>query len=369
MQIFHRPQCAITRESSIQEIYTFENFPISMNCVISEQKNDLFANMKWGASSSGAIQLTELLDPKLLYTEYHSPGTVGKTWKEHHHNLFVFINEDSYNDVLEIGGASGLLAENFFSVEKPFSWTIVEPTRPTEIKDKRIHFVNNFFENWNPDKKFDTLVHSHVFEHVYDPIEFLLKTNNILVDGGIQYISIPNMHYWLSHGFSNTLSFEHTFYVDQHVLEYLLNKTGFEVSDWRINDHSIFVKAKKTNKFRDIKHNFDYIKTMFEHYVYKQQQDVAEIKKQLGDRSFYLFGAHIFAQSLFNFGIDQNKVINLLDNDPNKQEKRLYGTRCWVKSPRVLEGQDCPIVLLRAGSYSQEIKESIKKINPRTIFI
>lgn len=369
MQIFPRTHCVIIESEPVEAIYTFRNFPISMNCVDFKASQDQFADMQWGTSTSGNIQLTQLLDPSLIYTTYHNPGTVGRTWREHHANLCSFICEDYYQDVLEIGGASGLLAENFCELDKNFTWTIVEPSRQTQLKDQRIRFENAFFEQWQTDQQWDVLVHSHVLEHAYNPIGFLKKVNSLLKPGGFQYISIPNMHYWLSNGFTNTLSFEHTFYLDATVLEYLLNKTGFEIVERRINNHSIVVKAKKIDYTIDRQPDFGYIKDLFLEYVNKQKSDVEQINRELAGRSFYLFGAHIFAQSLFNFGLDSSRVINLLDNDPKKQGKRLYGTNCWVRSPRCLEDVLNPIVVLRGGSYNEEIKESILEINPTTIFI
>lgn len=369
MKNFQRKSCIIDQNSSIEHLYTFKNFPIIMSCVDEPQIDDQFEDMKWGISSTGHIQLINLLDPNLIYKTYHSPGTVGKTWRDHHESFSNFINEDYYNQVLEIGGASGQLAEKFCENNEQFSWTILEPSSRSIIKDHRIKYIEGYFEDWSTKTKFDTIVHSHVLEHSYNPKMFLKKTHNLLNSGGIQYISIPNMKYWLDNGFSNTLSFEHTFYLDENVLEYLLCRSGFQVMDKRINDHSIFLKAIKTDDRAKFDYDFSYIKTLFLKYIQNQQLDVSNINKKLQGRKFFLFGAHIFAQSLFNFGIDQTNVISLLDNDPNKQNKRLYGTNCRVQSPKCLIGLDQPLVLLRGGSYSDEIKENILKINSTTVFI
>ena len=364
MIIFQRSFCAVTHEYSIREIYNFKHFPVSMSCVETPESQDLFCDMTWGVGATGLVQLIKLLDPNLIYGNYHSPGTVGKIWKEHHYNLFKFISQDRYQDVLEIGGASGLLAENFCQTDSKFSWTIIEPSKNRKISDPRVEFIENYFENWPTTKKFDTIVHSHVLEHAYNPVDFLSKTNGLLKAGGFQYISIPNMRRWLSQGYSNTLSFEHTFYLDDLVLDCLLTKTGFQAIEWKINEHSIFVKAVKTDDVIKLNHSFSYSEILFNNYVKRQQQDVQTIKEKLAGREFYLFGAHIFSQSLFNFGLDQKQVINLLDNDTNKHNKRLYGTPCIVKSPACLENVKNPIVVLRGGSYTREITESLLKINP-----
>ena len=68
------------------------------------------------------------------------------------------------------------------------------------------------------------------------------------------------------------------------------------------------------------------------------------------------------------FIIHYNQIINILDNDFNKQEKRMYGTNIAVKSPQILKNIDKPIVVLRTGIYDNEIKEKILQINSSSIF-
>jgi len=60
----------------------------------------------------------------------------------------------------------------------------------------------------------------------------------------------------------------------------------------------------------------------------------------------------------------------LLDNDPQKHGKRLYGTHLKVASPKVLQDVSSPMVILKAGVYNEEIKRDImENINDRVIFI
>ncbi|EAJ1410689.1 SAM-dependent methyltransferase, partial [Campylobacter jejuni] len=47
------------------------------------------------------------------------------------------------------------------------------------------------------------------------------------------------------------------------------------------------------------------------------------------------------------------------DNNPSKQEKRLYGTKFIVKSPKILKDQDDSLVILNAGVYNDEIEKDI----------
>ena len=49
----------------------------------------------------------------------------------------------------------------------------------------------------------------------------------------------------------------------------------------------------------------------------------------------------------------------ILDNDTSKQSKRLYGTRLFVKSPKILAKENNPTVILKAGVYNSEIRKDI----------
>ena len=84
----------------------------------------------------------------------------------------------------------------------------------------------------------------------------------------------------------------------------------------------------------------------------------------------YLFGAHIFSQMLLNFGLCRNRIRCVLDNDPLKQGKRLYGTPFFVESPKGLKGKEKPMVILNAGAYTEEIKTDIlSNINGNAVIV
>ena len=116
---------------------------------------------------------------------------------------------------------------------------------------------------------------------------------------------------------------------------------------------------------------------MFQAYDQKEKFGVSEggfrelsgkISKH--EHPVYLFGAHVFSQYLLAFGLDEKQIICLLDNDPNKQGKRLYGTNLQVHSPKILSEVKTPVVILRAGVYNKEIREDIiTNINPQTVFL
>ena len=370
MKKTNRTQCVATN-TPLKHLHSFKNFPVLLACVDNlDTSTDLKEDMEWGVSKSNLVQLMTLLDPNEIYHNYHTTGVVGNLWKEHHRKFAEFINKDTFSTALEIGGASGKLVEQVFLNNLQSSWTIIEPSIHIKKSDPRVNLIEGYFENYPFKEKFDIIVHSHCIEHAYEPLSFLNKTNELLKVGGVHFISIPNMKYWLENGYMNTLSFEHTCYIDDYVLEFMLNKSGFEVVDKIIEPHSVFLKAIKRDKevtTSDL--DCTYVKDLFLRYTEKVQQDINFIQSQIKENSFYLFGAHTFPQIMLSLGVNASQVICILDNDTNKHNKRLYGTNSMIRSPECLRHLESPIVVVRCGIYSDEIRESIKKINASAILI
>jgi len=364
-----RTKCVLSDKPNIEEIYSYRNFPIKMGCDAEPNKlNDIYEDMNWGISSEGIVQLLDLVPQEILYSNYHNSGSVGSIWRNHHLNFANFIKENDYKNVLEIGGSNGSLVNNFLREQKEFSWDILEPSCAKTFSDKRVNVVKGFFETHEFDKSYDTIIHSHVLEHIYEPLQFLKKIWELLQFDGNHFISIPNMRHWLSCGYTNTLMFEHTYYIDDLVLENLLSKCGFKVDRMHQNEHSIFVRASRKDKTEKKEYDFSYIKKMFDSYVFSLASDVKEICNKVGNENVFIFGAHIFSQFILNLGLDEDSVVYVLDNDTTKHGKRLYGTDLLVESPEILKEYDSPKVVLRGGIYTEEIKQSIVAINSKTVF-
>ena len=93
--------------------------------------------------------------------------------------------------------------------------------------------------------------------------------------------------------------------------------------------------------------------------------------KQIGERKndVFVFGAHVFSQLPFCFGLDESKINCVLDNSEIKNGKRLYGTGLYVKNPDVIKDCDNPIVIVNVGNYKKEICKQLKLINSNVIIL
>lgn len=178
--------------------------------------------------------------------------------------------------------------------------------------------------------------------------------------------SLPNMQKWLENKWTNCLNFEHTIFINENVIEFLLNNNNFSIIGKKyFSNHSIFIRAEINNNLIKNKLNIDYndnkylFLDMQNHYsnlVEKLNNIIRKTNKEI-----YLFGAHLFSQYLLYNGLDNKKIKNILDNNLNKQGKRLYGTNLIVQSPKILQNNTNSIVILCAGAYNEEIQRDIQE--------
>ena len=329
------------------------------------------------SKNTGVIQLNPVLPLEILYQESHGSGNIGLLWKEHHEQFAKFIKKQNPLSILEIGGGHGILSREF-KKENIIDWTILEPN-PSPADDVDATYIKGFFDDkFSFDSKVDSIVHSHVFEHIYYPDEFMTNISKFLAEGQKLIFSIPNMEEMLKRKYTNCINFEHTVFLSEPYVDYLLTKHGFKLVEKQYfrEDHSIFyayVKASSEVAVNLPKGLYNHNKKLYLDYVDYHVSVIKELNKKIdnlsGEKSIYLFGAHVFAQYLINFGLNTKKIINLLDNDTNKHKKRLYGTDLMVESPEVLRDVSAPVVILKAGIYNNEIKNDIlDNINPDTVF-
>src|SRR3989344_3617466 len=358
-----RRESIITGKRKLESLYTFPNFPVFMGCTDEPFKNDLFADMEWVIDpGSGMIQLKKLLPLETLYKNQHNDGT-GKVWNDLYSEFAKFLVSFKPQKVLEIGGAHDRIAQNYLNKVPQASWTLVEP-HPA-VKDKRIKVVKKWFDDkFTFNQEIDTLVHSHFFEHLYNPVQFLETVYKFLKPGQNHAFAIPKLHDFLKKKFTNALNFEHTFFLTEYFMDYLLQKTGFKIVKKQTfgDNHSIFYLTRK-DKSRTVKlrNKYKSYKKIFMNFVNFHLDMVKRLNKLIvkSKEPVYLFGAHIFSQYLIGFGLKTDKIVSVLDNSPMKQGKRLYGTKFIVESTGALKGKGKTHVILKAGPYNAEIKKDI----------
>ena len=79
------------------------------------------------------------------------------------------------------------------------------------------------------------------------------------------------------------------------------------------------------------------------------------------DSKFYVFGAHFPFYYLLSLGIKEEQIIAVIDNDVDKQNRRMYGTNVKVISPNNIP--DGSNIFIEMGPYNEEIKDGLINMN------
>jgi SAM-dependent methyltransferase len=355
----------------LKNIYCLENMPIKLSCL--DKPNNTSGNLSFSQCvTCKTIQLDSLISLNELYSESHNYTSVGKVW-DGYFNLFCEkINSIVVDkNILEIGDPSGKIANRINSYNK---WYIIEPNKNKTINFKsNIEFIEGFFdEKFSTDKQIDMIVHSHLFEHIYEPNIFLYKCYDILKENGQMFFGIPNIEYIADKELSPFLGifFEHTFFLNKSNIKYLLEINGFEIIEIiDYQKHSILYHVKKSNiqkqdlVIKDYYHSFFNTLNNYKIFINKCNEAIL-----CSDKPVYLFGASYNTQFLLALGLNRNRISGIIDNCKEKEYKYLYGFDLQIFSTQIIKNQEC-IIILKNGYYVNEITEQILSINKNTFLL
>ena len=224
--------CPITYSRKFRKIKTIKDFPIYMG--VSKYKNFKFSNLNWWINTdSGNIQIYPKIDLQSLYFKSHGSGTIGKTWEDHHEQFFLILKKYLVGNICEIGGGSNSVLKKIKNFSNIKSFYCFDKNLSFKKNNSKIKTIHSFFDEKKLNKirnpKFDLILHSHTFEHLYNPEKFLKLIKHSMTKKGMHIFSIPNMHQMVKKGYANAMNFEHPFYFDEKLIDHLLKKNGFKI--------------------------------------------------------------------------------------------------------------------------------------------
>ena len=369
-----RYKCCIC-DNSLNSIINLENYPISL--AMSNNNNYTFNELIFTECvNCKTIQIKKLIDLKILYNQPHNNNIIGKTWIEHFEKFSSIINRfKKHNDnILEIGGPTDKIEKY---VDNYSQWTLMDPNS-VKYSGKNIQNINNFFsEEYKFDCKFDTIIHSHLLEHLYEPKKMLLKMAELLTDDGNMFISIPNLHL---HSFDIIflgMNFEHTYFINEINMLYLYNICNLQIINKEYyKNHSIFYHLKKTTHTKTI--TLLLLRELNLGYKLLLLNKIDEMKVKINNinlinnnnnNNTYIFGCHSNTQAMLYFGLNPRNIKCILDNDPLKWNKMLYGYQLLCNRPEIIKNEKNVIIICNIGVYTYEVKKQLLEINNSIKFI
>lgn len=164
-----------------------------------------------------------------------------------------------------------------------------------------------------------------MFEHVYDADGFAGALASQMRPGARLVFSLPNMRAMLREKHTNTLNFEHTVLLAEEHVAYWLAKHEFRLLEkgQYLDSHSLFFAAVREDGAPEKPLSpelYSEFKSLFTEYTRYYKSLVAQLNRQIesSDRPVYIFGAHVFSQSLFAYGLQSEGIVCVFGQRPQK---------------------------------------------------
>lgn len=366
-----RTKCAVCLSDKLSFIYSLKDLPFTFLPTTDPISSDTVITLHiYNCEVCGCAQLKHLLDPAILYGVPHNTTHETPTWKQHHKIFADFLCKSIPGPakIVEIGGYSGVLANQVLQQRKDINYTIMDLC-DTNPNIEQVEFINGNGETSNIDRD-SAVVLSHVFEHLYEPHAFIENMNRNRIQN--IFISIPNMKALLDKKNMAVISKEHTFYCGYEDILYIFSKGGYSCKSTELFiDHSLF--------FHFIKDTEITTETTIESYRRGYTVDMYSIyesnRKSISaltiEEPFFIVPAGLYGQLIYYF-LDTSyraNILGFLDNDIHKIGKRLYGTPNSIfKMDKVAE-YSTVTVLITTTPYTNEIIKQLTSYNNNIRFI
>lgn len=296
--------------------------------------------------------------------------------------------------VFEVGGSDGYTLHRF----RDTGWVVLgcDPS-PAAVRiarelwgiDQRVSFIEDY--TFSVGEVYDLIVITHVLEHIYDPVEALVRCREGLSANGLVLVEVPVLcePSKLPPGY---LTFEHVNYFTKASIKNTLAKAGFHIAGEIEVDFNTNIEVDfNTNMYpimrllaapgSEVHHavfrraEVDATKATVSTYV-RQEANTwrafdALLRSRLADaRRCVIFGAGIHTSILLaRTGIlSYAPVIGIVDSDPQKWNLSLADV--IISSPEVLDYADpeLAIVISTAGGEA-EILNAIRQKEVKAVVV
>ena len=252
-EITIRTNNLLTNENTMEYLFKIDNYPVSLSSIDCNFNNIKTMDMVFEiCKKTGIIQVRNAPSLNDIYITSHN-SSYGTTWN----NLFTefteyisyYTSNFSNMNILEIGGGSLMLANKLLKTKLSINnYTVYEVNSTRKNTDDcKLELINEYFtSNTKLNKSYDIIIHSHVLEHVWNPVEFLNIISKVLNDGKFHCFIVPNLKQTLTKKYANSLNFEHNFFIIEDYIDIILYNNNFEILEKKYYlDHSIMYLTKK----------------------------------------------------------------------------------------------------------------------------
>ena len=253
----------------------------------------------------------------------------------------------------------------------------IDPSEASSILAKKLYNLNTkvgCFENFRTgDKKFELLILTHVLEHLFDPLNVLLKCNKMQNYGDHLLLEVPLFE---NEGYfpPGLLTVEHLNYFSEGTIIEAVTRANYSPvfigKYFSLNQYPVITVVARKTKSIAVLESKDYIRNLktFHAYLDIEKKNWSIINKTLASRiqkgdAGYIFGAGAHTSQLLAFTEikDLFSIKGILDNSPTKWGKKIGRYPCFDLEKIHLDRND-KIIISSYASENEIYKNLSKKL-------
>lgn len=266
---------------------------------------------------------------------------------------FMAERSPDTDSFLEIGSGCGYLLK---AAKRRFSYVLgIEPSKTEyEVSTKiapECNIINDFFYSGLGIKdKFSAFMATMVFEHIPNVVDAIRYAYELLVEGGVGFITVPNGQRSFSGGCYFDIYPQHLHYFSVLSLAKLALNAGFEIVFVRESDARDYLemmvrkgKRQHTDKFNE---RLSYDKRKFQEMLLPYQ-------------NISIWGASYAARSCVEF-LDSQSIKHFFDVSGVKIGKYIAGFQKEIEKPDKDSVNENDLIVIMANEYTKDILASLR---------
>ncbi len=402
-KLIKKKNCVLCFSKKLQKVLNFKETPLANSYKKSLNKKEQYFPLSCVlCKNCGHLQLSYLVNPKIMFENYLYVSGTSKVLKEHFvdyaKKMISMFNLTSKSKILDIACNDGTFLE-YFKIKKFKNVVGVEPARNLRILNlkKKIDINTNFFSkkfSFKMKKKynsFDLITANNVFAHSPHLYDFSQGVKNILSKKGIFVFEVSYLSTVLNKKTFDTIYHEHMSY---HALKPLVNffkMQNLEIFDFQLiqaqgGSIRVFVSHKGSYKVKVNKINNQIKKEVYQglfltkRYMrfYKEinetKNKLKKLIKDLKKKNFNIigYGAPAKLTTLTHvFGLSRNDFKIVIDDNNLKVNKLTPGKNFLIKNFNYLKmnKDKYNVIIVLAWNFYGSIKKKCKKIKSKFSFI
>lgn len=391
-----REYCRICNSKNLVKYFDFGNMPLVDSFIGAGEEGDIRVPLEvMYCEECSLSQLSVVVNPKLLFSNYLYHSSVSNTFKQHCSlmardlkHLFKSLNPGRKLTCIDIASNDGCLLKEF--KKEGYQVLGVEPAANlcALAENDGIPSISHFWdmhsahEAVNRMGKVDVITATNVFAHVDDLHQFLNAIHYTLSDQGVFVIEFPYMRHLIHNNEFDTIYHEHLSYFLVKPLLALFPQHHLRIvnlSEFEIHGGTIRVYVVKDSNNTIIPHNDTIQKYILmeekerlhtlEPYINLEknaQQIKMDLLKTLKEikaarMSIAGFGASAKGNTFINYcHLDKDDIPFIVDDTKQKQGLLYAGTRIPIVPNEWLKKEKPDYVLILVWNFSREIMEKYK---------